>query len=264
MFKQLSAVFVAAGLLIAASSAQAVFIGDDAGNIHNHNVSTNTSVNLGNTGVGPMFDIALNPLTDRLYGVTVNQPLNQPVTYDFHEINTTTGVATTIGNHSGFINGLTFDSSGVLYGVGLDFLYTINLATGAAATIGTTGYNSSGDIAFDSSGNLFMSATLDATTDQLINLDVATGVGSLIGEIGYASVFGLNFFQNVLYGFTLGGETISINTATGAGAFINNNGLRSNGADGAGMSTVPEPSVIALMGLGLLGMGIASVRRKAA
>lgn len=41
-----------ASLVMASSSAHAVFIGDSTGNLYNLNVSTNTSTLIGNSGVG--------------------------------------------------------------------------------------------------------------------------------------------------------------------------------------------------------------------
>jgi len=95
----------------------------------------------------------------------------------------------------------------------------------------------------------------------LIGVNAGTGAGSLIGNIGFTSVFGLNYSGSTLYGFTSGGQTITINTTTGLGTFFATNGLNTFGADGVG--GVPEPGTLALLGIGLLGLGFARRRKSA-
>ena len=231
-------------LLMTLNPARAVFIGDGSGNLWSLDVSTNISTNLGNSGVGTFVDIAQDPTSGNLYGITGGS---------LFSINSANGAGTLIGLTGAGANGLTFDSAGTLYASGSS-LYTINLGTGAGTVIGGIGFSSSGDIAFDSSGNLYMSAT---GGDRLVSLNTTTGAGTLIGNIGFGGVYGLNYTNSTLYGFTSGGTTIGINTTTGLGTFLANNGINTFGADGAGGVTVPEPSIIALFGLGLLGLGFA-------
>lgn len=114
-------------------------------------------------------------------------------------------------------------------------------------------------------GNLYLSSSQNPA-DSLWLLDETTGNGSQIGSgIGFGNVYGLNFLNDILYGFTEAGETISIDTTTGAGIFIANNSLASFGADGAGGVTPPnisEPATIFAFSAGLLGIAVWRRKRK--
>ncbi|OEY67317.1 hypothetical protein [Marinobacter sp. X15-166B] len=117
-------------LIVAATSANATLIGASNGGLWDYDVSTDTSTFIGNTGV--MFDIALNPITDRLYGVSSGGTL--------FEIDKSDASTTPIGSTGATINGLTFSSDGTLYGSGGNSLYTLNLGDGSATSIGSGGY----------------------------------------------------------------------------------------------------------------------------
>jgi len=241
-----------AATITCATQAQAVFIGDVSGNLYDLDTTTNTSILIGNSGMGAMYDIALDPISNLLYGVTGSGTLES--------INQTTGAATSIGSTGAFINGLTFSSTGTLYGSGGTGLYTINLGSGSASSVGSTGYSSSGDLAFDNLGNLFMSAT-GGSGDLLVSLNTATGSGTLIGDIGVNNVYGLNFSGSTLYGFTAGGTTLDIDMVTGAGTELASNGIAAYGADGVGgVADLTEPTTLALLGMGVA--GLASRRKK--
>ncbi len=233
------------------NSAHAVLIGADNGDLYDHDVGSNTSTLIGNSGMA-MFDIALDPLTNILYGISGSR--------DLYTIDQNNASLTFVGNAGSFINGLTFDSAGTLFGTGGTGLYSLDLVSGAATTIGSTGFNSSGDIAFDSSGNLYLSAT-GSGGDQLVSLDSTTGVGTAIGNMGFSSVYGLNFSGSTLFGFTSGGLTLSIDTGTGVSTQIATNSIAAYGADGVGgVLAVSEPGTIVLLGLGVFGLGLSRKR----
>ena len=139
-------------------------------------------------------------------------------------INPNTGAGIAIGTGTGAqLNALAFSSSGTLYAAGGDSLYTVNTATGLATLIGSgTGagsYLSSGDLEFDGAGDLYLTSA-GYFGDQLFSIDPTTGQGALIGSIGSSAVLGLAYYDGVAYGFTAGGQVISIDLSTGVGTAL--------------------------------------------
>jgi len=162
-----------------------------------------------------------------------------------YSIDPSSGSGTAIGSGTGVaLNALAFSPSGTLYAAGGDSLYTIDITTGMGTEIGSGSgagaYTSSGDLEFDSGGNLYLTSS-GASGDQLFSIDPTTGQGTLIGNIGYSQVYGLAYFNGVMYGFTAGGSAITINLTTGAGTLVCVYNLSFDGATAIAPPTPPSP-----------------------
>ncbi|SET06477.1 PEP-CTERM sorting domain-containing protein [Thalassotalea agarivorans] len=228
----------------------ATLIGTGDGGLWDLDTNNNSVTFIGSSGV--MFDIAMNPLTGKLYGVTGGS--------DLYEISTSDASTTFIGNTGFGLNGLTFASDGTLYGTGSNSLYSVDIGNGITTLIGSGGYSSAGDIAFDGSGTLFLTSN-SGSSNSLWTLDTSDGSGTLLGDIGFNNVYGLNFFEGTLFGFTSAGDTISLDRTSGAGVFVATNTLAAYGADGVGgvqivREPVPEPATLGLFSALLLMLGL--------
>lgn len=117
-----------------------------------------------------------------------------------------TGLSTTIGATGiGPISGLAYDEENdIMYGVSgrppLPSLYTIDLATGTAVTVGTT-ITWAGSLQFGPDGMLYAGVGPAASSGNLYRIDPATGAYTLVGPTGFNSTTGLTLvlFEGEIY-----------------------------------------------------------------
>jgi len=177
------------------------------------------------TPIGTMNGIAEGDTEDLarlsgglLYGSNANSQLSL-----IDPIALTTSLVGVCGNN---IFGLAFRQDGTLFGCSGNTLYQINPNTAAATLVGDMGVNSSiFDIKFDSGGHLYLvesSNLVENSTLYLVN--TSTGQALQIGQNGAIGfiVWALDFDNGTLFGFTSGGQIVSINTTTGVGTFVAN------------------------------------------
>ncbi|MEG4988600.1 VWA domain-containing protein [Microcoleus sp. BR0-C5] len=118
------------------------------------------------------------------------------------------------------MNALEF-ANDILYGAGDSNLYAINTTNAGLyliANLESTGFNSSGDLAFDAPNNRFLATSKGATSDSLYAVSL-TGQAAKIGDIGFSNILALMFEGEKLFGFTADGARIAIDPGTGAGVF---------------------------------------------
>jgi hypothetical protein len=176
-------------------------------------------------------------------------------------INPVNASVTLLGHSGNNIEALAIRQDGTLFGLSYQNLYRIDTTTGAATLVGQMGNfvpPVSFDATFDSAGNLFLVEQNGASTSSLYKVNASTGLATLVGSTGF-SVTGLDYEGGTLYGFTLDGKLISINTQTGVGTFlVNESGANNYISVGAtadpGAAAAPEPSTLVLLGIGAAGV----------
>jgi len=230
------------------------------------------------TDVGPLNDassvnypitgLAFNPVTGVLYGSTGNAGTVDAMLVT---INPASGLVTPIGAfNAGPTNSLgtpatmadlAFDASGNLFGIGSiggPQLYSINLATGQATAIGSTGLTSTtgGGLAISSGGVYYGTPT----ASRFGTYNPVTGAYSNIAnptKPAGGAYGALDFDENgVLYGLNVGSGSpppshlVTINPANGA---VTDLGQSVDSLDAIAFQIVPEPGTMALL---LLGFGV--------
>jgi hypothetical protein len=226
----------------------------------------------------PITGLAFHPVTGVLYGSTGNAIAGREAR--LVTINPASGFVTVIGTfNAGPVSGtgtpatmadIAFDSAGNLFGIGSiggPQLYSINLATGQATAIGSTGLTSTtgGGLAISSAGLYYGTptasryGTYDSTTGAYT--DIANPNKPVGGAYG-----ALAFDENgILYGLNVGAgappptHLVTIDPTTGA---VTDLGASLNSMDAIAFASIPEPGTMALLVVGLASALFAR-RRKA-
>lgn len=206
--------FIALSAHVSRAANLLMYVNDSANRLLTVDVSTGHAERLGNTAA-QFTDIAFSP-EERLYGVTA--------TY-LYEIAPANGWSTLIGRH-GFgepghsygIDSLTFASDGTLYAAGNDVLISIDTETGAGTAIGTlSGHRSSGDLAADSQGRLFL--TSDAGV--LVEVDRGGSGAVPVGSLPYTDIFAFaGTVDGSLYGIRSTNEIVVVAPDTGQATIV--------------------------------------------
>lgn len=146
----------------------------------------------------------------------------------------------------GAFNGLSFVPAAVVGGSGDDLLVgtrgddgvvdRIDPMTGAITPIGNMGgqFSSSGDLVAVA-GFGMVQTTIGTTSDVLAKLAPVTFQATAAGATGFSDIWGLAFWKGKVFGFTAGGQFLTIDPATGAATLV-----QSGGPEwwGAGVTTI--------------------------
>lgn len=232
-----------------------------------------TTSTVGSFGVGNVSGMFYHELSQTLYGLD-NGSDNLVI------INTHSGAASPVGALGTNVRnqaGLTFDAnSGTTYfirgngsGATTPFsanLFTINLATGAASSVGNSGISGQTvGLAYDNANDILYAITNNASGDatnnnSLFTVNTSNGSMTRIGALGIEiSNGGLTFDQEgrlVMIRQNNPDSLYEINTSTGASSLITN---LPNGTNGTALSLIPEPTTAAAL---ILAIGLLSVRHR--
>ncbi len=110
------------------------------------------------------------------------------------------------------MTGLTFVSDGRLVGAGAGVSF-VDTTNGRLTPLVSPGqYDTSGDIIGLPDGMLYWTVT---GGDGLVQVDPNTGTARRRGTVGVTAVYGLGYAYGELYGFTSGGQVITIDASSG-------------------------------------------------
>lgn len=117
-----------------------------------------------------------------------------------------------------YLVGLTFLSDGRLLAAGDSILWIDPNSCARAVFVANEDYQTSGDIVGLPDGNLYWTIRGDGGGDELVRVDGITGETEYIGSIGTINLWGVGYFNEVLYGFSSAGTVVHIDPNT-ANAF---------------------------------------------
>lgn len=258
----------AVGLVLSAGAASAQLYGsDNNGNYFLVDEATGAATIITNDDstynfMGGATEIEINPGTGIGYAQNPNGSLLGNTFDAVSGASTSASVST-----NGAFNGLEYVGN-TLYGVYItspqtpSVLATLDPTTGASVDVGLTGLSGAiNGLAYDAASGIMYGSTSANTlgpTSWLVSIDLGTGAATPIGDMGIV-VGSIEFGSNgQLYGGggqNFSGQIFTISTATGASTFLGDTGL---GTTVTGLSLLPAPGTLALLGLG----GVCAGRRR--
>ena len=170
-----------------------------------------------------VYDLAF--IGSQLYGLQQGKKTTQLV-----KIDRPTGKATAVGDIGFNVVGLAYNSQrDTLYASAAKQLIAIDPETGKGKPAITVSKDKRGcgEVAFDSSGQAYITLIGTDKKKQLAVCDLDSGKVNVIGNIGFLGLASMEFVDDVLYGvtgnfFNLGkdGQLIRIDTKTGKGTVV--------------------------------------------
>jgi hypothetical protein len=157
-------------------------------------------------------------------------------------VDVATGATSSIGSTGVALTDIAFDPSGNLYGISFTQLFKVNSSTGTTTLVGGLG-----TVNGTANALVFGSdGTLYMAGSSLYKVNTLTGAASSVGSIGFQSGGDLAFILGDLYMASNGNQLIKVNTATGAGTAIGNLGV----ANVFGLATPDNTNLYGVAGQG--------------
>lgn len=137
---------------------------------------------------------------------------------------------------TGTFNGLSFVPAAQIGQSGDDVLvatrnadgavFRVDPMTGQTTQIGNMGaFRSSGDLVSVAGLGTLQTADNGLGNDRLVTLAASSFAATPIGaDIGYADIWGVAYWKDKMFGFTEGGEFITIDPSTGVGTLVQGSG----------------------------------------
>jgi hypothetical protein len=252
-------------------------------NLYTVDTSTGAATLVGDTGFN-LRGLAINQFTGRAYASRAE--LNSAGAGGLYEVNLSTGAATLIGGTQNFSE-MTFDGAGNLFGYesrsdtgggGYDF-FSIDVNTGVGTLVNglalSTNNHALFGVAYSSADDetyFFQQWFSTSGGEGLWTVDLTDGtVTSVVSVSGQfyrpdiaADDSGNLYAIDRQFGAT-GTSLYSLDKTTGLTSTIglNGAGLNSITFANSATATVPEPGTLAIIGLGLAGLGYARRKRAA-
>jgi len=122
----------------------------------------------------------------------------------------------------GFLLDSLIVANGTLYGIGRSQLIAIDPVKGGGRLIGhwNTALRSNGGMTVDRQGRVYVTLVDAAHRCYLATLDIHTAQVSVIGDTGFSYLYGIDFWDETLYGVTGDGALVRLNPVNGTGTLL--------------------------------------------